>query len=159
MSKVSPSAHVDIAEHSICHPGRPYPQGESQPTALSSAAFHRTKSLDRASVHRFRLVHLRVIHQVFSWKVSHSRGSSRPKNKRPHFSSIRVITNQQFFYHTNDLINVGGCPGFLVRSDYRQRSLIFVHGSDIRSVTVVNGSSFSSARARILSSTSVIFLT
>ena len=38
-------AHVDIAEHSICQPGRPKPQGESQPGSPSLAAFHKAKSL------------------------------------------------------------------------------------------------------------------
>ena len=33
-----------IAEHSICHPGLPYPHGESQPGRLFSTDFHRAKS-------------------------------------------------------------------------------------------------------------------
>src|SRR5688572_33329937 len=44
MSKVLPRQDVDIAEHSICQPGRPKPQGESQPGSPSLEAFHKTKS-------------------------------------------------------------------------------------------------------------------
>ena len=42
-----------------------------------------------------------------------------------------MIAVQQFFYHADHLVNVGGCPGFLIWSSYRQCRLIFVHGSDI----------------------------
>ena len=35
---------MDMAEHSICQPGRPGPQGLSQYGSSGLAAFHRTKS-------------------------------------------------------------------------------------------------------------------
>ena len=45
-SNVSPRYFIDIAEHSMCQPGRPRPHGESQPTgpSLSSHAFQSAKS-------------------------------------------------------------------------------------------------------------------
>jgi hypothetical protein len=44
MSKCSPSSSTDIAEHSMCQPGRPGPQGDSQDGSPGLAAFHSTKS-------------------------------------------------------------------------------------------------------------------
>ena len=49
MSNVSPRWRRDIAEHSICQPGRPFPQGESQtgssaPYFSGCAAFQSAKS-------------------------------------------------------------------------------------------------------------------
>jgi len=44
MSKVSPKCVSDIAEHSICQPGRPRPQGLSQPGTSGGLGFHKTKS-------------------------------------------------------------------------------------------------------------------
>ena len=45
MSKLVPSSASDIAEHSMCQPGRPRPQGLSQPGVAASEGFHRTKSI------------------------------------------------------------------------------------------------------------------
>jgi hypothetical protein len=36
--------HLAMAEHSMCHPGRPGPQGESQNGSPARAAFQRAKS-------------------------------------------------------------------------------------------------------------------
>ena len=44
ISKSSPSRCNDIATHSMCHPGRPGPQGLSQVGSPGFAAFHRAKS-------------------------------------------------------------------------------------------------------------------
>src|SRR5690554_5302592 len=44
ISKVSPKHLVDMAEHSMCQPGRPSPQGDCQLTSPGLAAFHRAKS-------------------------------------------------------------------------------------------------------------------
>jgi hypothetical protein len=47
MSIVSPSTAFAIAEHSICQPGRPSPQGDGQRASAGSpgfAAFHSAKS-------------------------------------------------------------------------------------------------------------------
>ncbi len=44
MSKVSPRRAIDIAEHSMCQPGRPGPQGDSQEGSPSLAPFHSAKS-------------------------------------------------------------------------------------------------------------------
>ena len=44
MSMVSPRWAAAIAEHSMCQPGRPRPQGESQPGRSSLEGFHSTKS-------------------------------------------------------------------------------------------------------------------
>jgi hypothetical protein len=44
MSNTSPSIAPDMAEHSMCHPGRPRPQGESQPGWSDVLGFHSTKS-------------------------------------------------------------------------------------------------------------------
>src|SRR3546814_1882351 len=44
MSIVSPRCFSIIAEHSMCQPGRPRPQGESQPGRSSDDGFHKTKS-------------------------------------------------------------------------------------------------------------------
>src|SRR6476661_4995214 len=40
MSKVSPSSAADIAEHSMCQPGRPRPHGLSQPGKSGGDRFH-----------------------------------------------------------------------------------------------------------------------
>ena len=45
MSSCSPSSEIDIAEHSMCHPGRPRPHGLSHCGSSGFAAFHRTKSI------------------------------------------------------------------------------------------------------------------
>src|ERR1700712_2666060 len=45
MSKVSPRYLALIALHSICHPGRPSPQGLGQAGSPGLAAFQRAKSL------------------------------------------------------------------------------------------------------------------
>ena len=37
--------HEDMAEHSICQPGRPRPQGLSQPGVSAADGFHSTKSI------------------------------------------------------------------------------------------------------------------
>jgi hypothetical protein len=39
-----PRCRSIIAEHSMCQPGRPRPQGDSQPITPSGEGFHRTKS-------------------------------------------------------------------------------------------------------------------
>ena len=44
MSKWSPKSATDIAEHSMCQPGRPRPQGLSQPGSSGGLGFHSTKS-------------------------------------------------------------------------------------------------------------------
>src|SRR5687768_3671709 len=44
MSIVSPRCRSIIAEHSICQPGRPLPQGLSQPITPASEGFQSTKS-------------------------------------------------------------------------------------------------------------------
>src|SRR2546423_13674756 len=44
MSKVSPRSFIDMAEHSMCHPGRPLPQGESHAGSPALADFHNAKS-------------------------------------------------------------------------------------------------------------------
>ena len=44
MSIVSPRCFIAIAEHSICHPGLPLPQGLSQEGSPGFAAFHISKS-------------------------------------------------------------------------------------------------------------------
>ena len=44
MSIVSPRVFSAIAEHSICHPGLPFPQGESQDISPGFADFHKAKS-------------------------------------------------------------------------------------------------------------------
>ena len=44
-SKCGPKYFMLIAEHSMCQPGRPGPQGESQVGSPGFAAFQRTKSL------------------------------------------------------------------------------------------------------------------
>src|SRR4051812_23957157 len=44
MSKVSPRYLIDIAEHSMCQPGRPGPQGDSHVGSPGLAAFHSAKS-------------------------------------------------------------------------------------------------------------------
>ena len=44
MSNVSPKYFLLIAEHSICQPGLPLPQGLSQPGSLSFEGFHNIKS-------------------------------------------------------------------------------------------------------------------
>lgn len=36
--------YLAIAEHSMCHPGRPFPQGDSQNGSPGFTAFHKTKS-------------------------------------------------------------------------------------------------------------------
>ena len=41
---VSPKCFVAITEHSICQPGRPLPQGESQLISPGLALFHSAKS-------------------------------------------------------------------------------------------------------------------
>ncbi len=41
---VSPRWAAAIAEHSMCQPGRPMPQGESQPGRSGVEGFHSTKS-------------------------------------------------------------------------------------------------------------------
>ena len=45
MSKLRPSSASLIAEHSMCHPGRPRPQGLSHPGTPSGDGFHSTKSI------------------------------------------------------------------------------------------------------------------
>ena len=45
MSKLSPRSSWLMAEHSMCQPGRPRPQGLSQPGRSSVEGFHRTKSI------------------------------------------------------------------------------------------------------------------
>ena len=52
MSKVSPRCVSLIAEHSMCQPGRPRPQGLSQPGWSGSDGFHSTKSAGVALVGR-----------------------------------------------------------------------------------------------------------
>ena len=44
MSKFFPRSFSLIAEHSICHPGLPLPQGLSHPGSLDFDGFQRTKS-------------------------------------------------------------------------------------------------------------------
>jgi hypothetical protein len=44
MSIVRPSALSIIAEHSMCQPGRPAPQGLSHSGSFSLDGFHSTKS-------------------------------------------------------------------------------------------------------------------
>ncbi len=44
MSNVSPRCFIDIAEHSMCHPGRPGPQGLSHAGSPGFEAFHSAKS-------------------------------------------------------------------------------------------------------------------
>ena len=44
MSNTSPSACHDMAEHSMCQPGRPGPQGLSQAGTPGGEGFHSTKS-------------------------------------------------------------------------------------------------------------------
>ena len=44
ISTVVPSTSRIIAEHSICHPGRPRPHGDSHPGCASALGFHSTKS-------------------------------------------------------------------------------------------------------------------
>ena len=44
MSKPSPRRSRDMTTHSVCHPGRPGPQGDSQLGSPGLAFFHRTKS-------------------------------------------------------------------------------------------------------------------
>lgn len=41
----SKKSDLDIVEHSMCQPGRPFPQGEFQDSSWGLAAFHRAKSL------------------------------------------------------------------------------------------------------------------
>lgn len=41
----SKKSDLDIVEHSMCHPGLPFPQGEFQDSSWGLAAFHRAKSL------------------------------------------------------------------------------------------------------------------
>lgn len=41
----SKKSDLDIVEHSMCHPGLPFPQGEVQDSSWGLAAFHRAKSL------------------------------------------------------------------------------------------------------------------
>ena len=43
-SKPSPSRSSDITTHSVCHPGRPGPQGEGHDGSPGLAFFHSTKS-------------------------------------------------------------------------------------------------------------------
>ena len=45
MSKGNPKHFLDMALHSICQPGLPSPQGESQPGSFLELGFQRTKSL------------------------------------------------------------------------------------------------------------------
>ena len=42
-----PNTLLAMAEHSMCHPGRPYPQGACHPSVLCGAAFQRAKSRAR----------------------------------------------------------------------------------------------------------------
>lgn len=44
MSKVGPHMAEAIAEHSICQPGLPFPQGESQAGSPALLFFHKAKS-------------------------------------------------------------------------------------------------------------------
>src|SRR4030095_14614625 len=44
MSKVSPSRALLMGAHSICHPGRPFPQGLSHAGSPGLADFHKAKS-------------------------------------------------------------------------------------------------------------------
>src|SRR5699024_7754885 len=47
MSKFAPRYFVDMAEHSMCQPGRPRPHGEGQEAVIGSSglcAFHSAKS-------------------------------------------------------------------------------------------------------------------
>ena len=44
MSITGPRSFSIIAEHSMCHPGRPWPQGDSQVGSFGFAVFHRAKS-------------------------------------------------------------------------------------------------------------------
>ena len=44
ISILDPNNLFDIAEHSICHPGLPYPHGDVQPGSLPEDGFHKTKS-------------------------------------------------------------------------------------------------------------------
>ena len=44
MSKVSPRYFIDIAEHSMCQPGRPRPIGVSHAGSSRFGAFHSAKS-------------------------------------------------------------------------------------------------------------------
>lgn len=44
MSSLSPEIALAIAEHSMCHPGRPLPQGESHEGSPGFDAFHNAKS-------------------------------------------------------------------------------------------------------------------
>ena len=44
MSKVSPRSFIDIAEHSMCHPGRPGPISVCQNGSSSLGAFQTAKS-------------------------------------------------------------------------------------------------------------------
>src|SRR5712691_3553612 len=45
ISKVNPSRAALIAEHSMCQPGRPRPQGLFQPGNSGGEGFHNTKSI------------------------------------------------------------------------------------------------------------------
>ena len=42
--KLDPNNLLDIAEHSMCHPGLPYPHGDDHPGSLPEDGFHKTKS-------------------------------------------------------------------------------------------------------------------
>ena len=44
MSKCEPRSATDMAEHSMCHPGRPFPHGESHAGSPGLACFQSTKS-------------------------------------------------------------------------------------------------------------------
>src|ERR1700722_8057228 len=44
MSKLSPKMALAMTEHSICHPGRPGPQGEGHAGSPGFDAFHNAKS-------------------------------------------------------------------------------------------------------------------
>jgi hypothetical protein len=70
MSITGPSTSALIALHSMCHPGRPGPHGESQLTSPSLAAYKRLNLIPRTSACRTTSVQRRIKHD----KLAYPRG-------------------------------------------------------------------------------------
>ena len=157
---LGPSSATAIAEHSMCQPGRPAPQGESQAGSPGLARFQSTKSSGSrfASSTSTRAPARRSSSFLpESWPYS---GSARPRNRRRRSrrrrhsrSSISrpIIATISGMY----CVARGSWSGFSTPSAAKSSSIAAMK----RAVSASIGSPRSAARSMILSSMSVMLRT
>ena len=129
MSKCSPSSFVDMAEHSMCQPGRPSPQGEGHAGSPGFADFHNTKSSgSRLAVSTSTREPARRSSSFLPDSFPYAANLCTSYITSPFDGLVGVAVVDELANHRQHFVDVFGGLGLLLRAQASELVEILVHG-------------------------------